>query len=88
LSACGTAPFPSGVPAGASGVAAASDADHSTGSIGESHSPASSAAADGTDSGLTQADVLNNHVDNAQRCDHIARQLNALIDWEMAQSQP
>lgn len=39
------------------------------------------AAADLLATDLTQADVLGNHVGNAQRCDDITRQLGGLMAW-------
>jgi hypothetical protein len=38
-------------------------------------------AADDLDSGLTEAAIIDNHVDNAEACTGIRQQLNALIDW-------
>lgn len=43
--------------------------------------------ADGLDpSAVTQADILNNHIDNAFRCRAIENQLTALIDWHTGAS--
>jgi len=42
-------------------------------------------AASGTDpaldAGISEQQLLSNHIDNAERCDDIRQQLQALIDW-------
>ena len=34
------------------------------------------------DSGVTQQDVLNNHIANAHECEAVKRRLNAIADWD------
>lgn len=36
---------------------------------------------DTADSGITQSDLLFNHIDNAQQCTEVRQQLGALIEW-------
>ena len=67
--------------ASAGGAAAAAGGAGAAGGAAES---ASTDAGAEVDSGLGQAEVLRNHVDNAAQCEGMRQQLDALIDWHAA----